>query len=220
MDVRRGGDRYLTRDGGVTTRHAFSFGPHYDPGNTGLGPLLVHDEHALGPRAGFAPHRHREVEVVTWVLEGEVHHEGPPGERAVLGPGTVQHLTAGTGVVHREVAGDAPARLLQAWVAPAAAGAAPAVTRSAVPLDAGVRCALRVGPHAALHLGRLRPGERAPVPSARRVHLHVARGAVLLDGVVLAAGDAARLDPPRAGAAAQGGPDGAELVVWALGPTP
>lgn len=79
VDVRRADDRFLTTAAGWQTRHAFSFGQHYDPGNTGFGLLLVHDETTVLPGSGFDPHPHRDVEIVTWVLAGALAHEDSTG---------------------------------------------------------------------------------------------------------------------------------------------
>src|SRR5688500_12141960 len=114
--VHRNADRFVSRSPGVETRHSFSFGPHYDPTNTSLGPLVLHDEHRLDPGCGFGPHPHAGVEVVSWVLEGALVHEDDEGQRVELGPGGLQHLSAGGGTVHAERAGDVPTRFVQAWL--------------------------------------------------------------------------------------------------------
>ena len=122
--VRRAGERFLTLTAGVATRHCFSFGPHYDPAHVAHGPLLLCDEHLLAPGAGFDEHRHRDVEVVTWVLEGELAHSGPDGT-AHVPTGGGQRMSAGSGVLHAERAGSIGARFVQAWLAPVLPGAAP-----------------------------------------------------------------------------------------------
>ncbi len=216
VDVRRSAGRYLSDGDGVRTRHAFSFGPHYDPANTRFGSLLVHDEHALEPGCGFALHRHRDVEVVTWVLDGALHHEDSAGARGVLRPGTVQRMRAGSGVEHSEVAGVGPVRFLQAWLVPAEAGGDPLVAWHAPPSGPGLVRALALE-GAVLHLGRLTAGERVELPPAPYVHVHVARGDLALAGERLGAGDAARLSGAGAPVAVAG-PYGAEALVWAMAP--
>ncbi len=89
MEVWRAVDRAVTRAAGVELRHALSAGHHYDPANTSYGPLVTHDEIVLEPGAGFAAHRHRDLEVVTWVLDGELLQEDDLGAPVRLGRGTV-----------------------------------------------------------------------------------------------------------------------------------
>ena len=101
-DVRRSADRARTRTDWLDSRHSFSYGPHYDPGNTSYGLLLAHNEDLLRPGGGFDPHRHVDVEVVTWVLRGSLAHQDSTGHRGVVRAGQVQRLSAGSGVVHSE----------------------------------------------------------------------------------------------------------------------
>src|SRR3954468_17322701 len=120
VEIRRGTSRFVTREEGRETRHSFSFGEHYDPDNTRFGALVCHDDHRLRAGAGFAEHEHRDLEIVTWVLSGSVEHSdgtGGTGGASVVTPGTVQLLSAGSGVRHAEVAGagTGPTRFVQAW---------------------------------------------------------------------------------------------------------
>lgn len=212
VQVRRSDDRFVTRAPGVETRHSFSFGPHWDPQNTAFGRLVLHDEHRLAPGAGFPPHPHRGVDVVTCVLEGELVHEDDTGRRVRLGAGSVAHLRTGTGVVHSETAGSDGARFVQAWLVDERPGAPTYVTRSlrpelddAVRLDAGV-----------LHAGRLAPGPAA-LPQAALMHVFVASGEVdaTTPGgrVALGEGDALRV---TGGGVALEVPVATLLVVWTL----
>lgn len=214
VEVRAAGDRFLTRSPGVQTRHAFSFGPHWDAANTGFGALVLHDEHRLDPGAGFPPHRHRGVDVVTWVADGELVHEDDAGRRAVVPAGTAAHLRAGVGVVHAEHAGAAGARFVQAWVTGDAAAAS---SYDVHPVEGdGLAVAVAL-PAAVLHVGRLPAGGGVALPTARRVHVAVVRGEVALRTGAgdhrLAEGDAARL---RGTAGRLDSAGGAELLVWAL----
>lgn len=221
VDVRRARDRFVTRAPGRETWHAFSFGPHYDAANTGHGALVLHDEHLLAPGAGFPPHRHRGVEVVTWVLDGVLRHEGAGGAVRVLGPGDVQVLAAGTGVEHSERNdGDRPLRFVQAWLAgddgPPRYDSAPAgVLDDALAPVAGPHGAVRLRSPAALHVGRLRAGAAVALPDAARLHVFVGRGAVELAGVRLERGGAARLTA-EGGHVAVTAVEAAELLVWEL----
>lgn len=179
--VRRAGDRFLSRTPDVQTRHCFSFGRHYDPAHVGHGRLVLHDEHRLAPGAGFDPHPHRDVEVVSWVLEGTLLHE-QDGERAELSAGGLQRMTAGTGVVHAERAGEQAVRFVQLWLA-AEPGAAPAYEQ----VLAG-----DLGPVLPDVLAGRLSGDWT-LPAAPRAHLYVAAGAVQLAGHRLAEGDSVRL---------------------------
>lgn len=242
VDVRRAADRFLTVADGLVIRHALSAGQHYDSANTSYGPLLGHDEIVLGPGAGFAAHSHRDVEIVTWVLTGTLVHEDSAGHRRQIGPGVVQRLRAGDGVVHseRNDAPDGPTHVLQMSVhaqetePPAYAScaldsaelAAGLVTvASGIPGRAGALSLLTHG--TALHVGRLDPGVSREIPDAPRVHLHVARGTVVLQGAgdaggaggaesarTLSAGDAVRLTGRGGGTVTAVA--AAELLVWEL----
>ena len=218
MQVRRAGDRFLTRTPGVETRHSFSFGPHWDPTNTAYGPLVTHDEHRLAARAGFPPHPHRGLDVVTCVLEGELVHEDDAGRRVAVREGGVAHLHTGRGVVHAERAGAGGARFVQSWLTADQPGEPTYVSRVLEPAP-GLVEAVRVGA-AALHVGRLGAGP-VELPEAQRRHLFVASGEVEVEVEVasdmarqaLAAGDAARLTGARA---ALHVPAAAVVLVWAL----
>jgi redox-sensitive bicupin YhaK (pirin superfamily) len=225
--LQRAADRYRGGDpaAGIDTRHAFSFAGFYDPDNVRFGPLLACNEERLAPGAGFADHPHRDLEIVSLVLEGELTHEDPATGRAtVLRPGDLQRLTAGSGVRHAERnAGAGPLRFLQMWLAPAEPGGAPGyeVVRA---LGDGVPYPVP-GVPAELAVHRLAAGGPVrAVPAAPAAYLHVLAGTVRLGGgddaaaatagATLAEGDAARLtDPgPLLLTAAGGGP--AAALVW------
>lgn len=188
--LHRADGRFRSRSSGVQTRHSFSFGPHYDPANTGFGPLVLHDEHRLEPGAGFASHPHAGVEVVSWVLAGELVHEDPAGGVRRLGPGSLQHLSTGTGTVHAERAGDVPTRFVQAWLRSAEPLAAPSYDLT-VPAPDGIEPVLAVG-GAVLHAGRLEPGATSSIGAGGLLHVFVATGAVDCPAGRLEQGDAAR----------------------------
>ncbi|MEU3856202.1 pirin family protein [Streptomyces sp. NPDC028722] len=217
MDVRRAGERYRGGDPehGTDSRHAFSFGPHYDPDNLRFGALIACNEERLAPGAGFGEHPHSHTEIVTWVIEGELTHRDSTGHRTTVRPGDVQHLSAASGVRHTERNdGAVPLVFLQMWLAPREAGGEPAyrtVTGIADPTPYAVPAA-----GAMLHVRRLAPGERTAVPDAAFVYVHVVRGAVRLDGEELGAGDAARVtDAADLEAVAV---TAAELLLWEMAP--
>ena len=208
-DVRRSRERFTTELPGVTSRHSLSFGGHYDPGNTGFGDLVAHNADTLAPGGGFAAHPHRDLELLTWVLQGALRHDDDQGNSAVVTPGTVQCVSAGSGIVHAETNAsvEAPVHLVQLWVLPDRRGGAPGYARrdvtaelaagGLVPLAAGQgRSAALVlrQRDAAVSAARLVAGERVRLPAATQVHLYVAAGTVELAGAgPLTVGDAVRL---------------------------
>ena len=230
IEVRRAADRFVTTAPGRTTHHSFSFESHYDPDNVAFGALVCHNDDRLGPRHGYPAHPHRDLEIVTWVLEGALHHEDSLGHRGDVGPGWVQRTSAGTGIVHAEVgAGTEPVRFVQAWVRPDEPGGAPAydlvavgtgpgwvVLASGLPRYAGTAATSLASASSALLVGR--PGDGGPValPEAPLLHLFVARGPVECEGVgVLGTGDAVRLTGSGGQRVTARGAD-AEVLLWEL----
>ncbi|MFE5815228.1 pirin family protein [Streptomyces sp. NPDC056479] len=219
MDVRRAAERYPGGDraSGIESRHAFSFGPHYDPGNLRFGAMIACNEERLVPGAGFDEHPHSHTEIVTWVVEGELTHRDSTGHETRVGPGDVQRLSSAGGVRHveRNDAGT-PLTFVQTWLAPLTPGGDPAYeivhgiadsTPYAVP-EAGVM----------LHVRRLATGERTAVPDGAYLYVHVVRGEVHLDGEALGAGDAARItDAKNVEAVAV---SAAELLMWEMAGQP
>ena len=194
VGVRRAAERFAGGDpaAGIVTRHAFSFGRHYDPHWLRHGPLVACNEESLAPGAGFAEHPHSDLEIVSWVLEGELTHEDSAGHRTVVRPGDVQRLSAGRGVRHSERNdGATPLRFLQMWLVPQTFGGDPGyeVVRG---VGDTARYPLTRTP-AALHVRRLPDGGPTPVPDAPWVYLHVVRGTLRLAGALLTDGDAARI---------------------------
>jgi hypothetical protein len=209
-DRYRGGDQQA----GIDTRHAFSFSGFYDPENVGFGLLVACNEERLEPGAGFAEHPHRDVEIITWVIEGELEHRDTAGHTAVVRPGDVQRLAAGSGVRHTERnAGEVPLRFVQMWLVPGAFGTDPGyeIVRG---IADNTPFALP-GTEAVLHVRRLADAERTAVPEAAFVYVHMARGSALLNGVTLRAGDAARLTDTRGTQELRARGD-AELLLWEM----
>ena len=194
--------RFRTADEGRTTWHSFSFGAHYDPTNVGFGSLVAHNEELLPPGTGYADHPHADLEIVTWVLSGALRHTSSVGS-GVVGPDEVQRLSAGSGVVHSEVAeGAEETRFLQAWVRPDEPDLVPDYLYSAVAMGDGWTCVADgdgrgVVPIAArgtsLHTADLGTGERLALPGAPSLHLYLARGRAMLGERLLEPGDTARL---------------------------
>ena len=240
VDVRRAADRFRTSTGWLESAHSFSFGRHYDPANTSHGLLLVSNDDVVAPGRGFDTHPHRDMEIVTWVLQGSLVHEDSAGNRGVLVPGLVQRMSAGRGILHSE-RNDAhllepdrprePVRLVQMWVAPDETGLPPGYAQRDVTEDlvpgrllpvasgrpahdgtAAIRIANR---HAALHAARLPPGQAVELPDAPYLHLFVAVGSVELEGAgPLVTGDAVRFTATGGHRVTALQP--AEVLVWEM----
>ncbi|MFD7957747.1 pirin family protein [Streptomyces ardesiacus] len=215
MDVRRADERYPGGDpaAGITSRHAFSFGPHYDPGNLRFGALLACNEEHLAPGAGFDEHPHSHTEIVTWVVEGELTHRDSAGHETVVRAGDVQRLSSAGGVRHVERNdAAAPLTFVQMWLAPRDPGGDPAYEIVRGIADSTPYAVPEAG--AMLHVRRLAAGERTAVPDGAYVYVHVVRGGVTLAGQTLGPGDAARVTD-SAGVEAVAATR-AELLMWEM----
>ncbi|WP_446045886.1 pirin family protein [Streptomyces olivaceus] len=215
MDVRRADERYPGGDPatGIASRHAFSFGPHYDPDNLRFGALLACNEEHLAPGTGFDEHPHSHTEIVTWVVEGELTHRDSTGHETLVRPGDVQRLSSAGGVRHVERNDAAvPLTFVQMWLAPLDPGGDPSYEIVRGIADSTPYALPQAG--AMLHVRRLSPGERTAVPDGAYLYVHVVRGGVRLAGAELAPGDAARItDAEGVDAVALGE---AELLVWEM----
>ncbi|WP_431999370.1 pirin family protein [Streptomyces sioyaensis] len=219
IQVRRAEERYRggEPEAGIESRHAFSFGPHFDPDNLRFGALIACNEERLAAGAGFDEHPHRDTEIVTWVVEGELTHRDSAGHETTVRPGDLQRLSSAGGVRHVERNdGAGPLCFVQMWLAPLAFGGEPAYEVVRGIADGTPYAVPQAG--ALLHLRRLADGERTAVPDAARAYVHVVRGAVRLDAEHLAAGDAARITD-GVGLELQG-LAAAECLVWEMGAEP
>ncbi|MEU7030682.1 pirin family protein [Streptomyces sp. NPDC046275] len=192
--IQRGGERYPGGDpaAGIDTRHAFSFGSHYDPDNLRFGALLACNEERLAPGAGFDEHPHSHTEIVTWVVEGELTHRDSAGHATVVRPGDLQRLGSASGVRHVERNdGPDPLVFVQMWLAPLDPGGEPSYEIVRGIADATPYALPEAG--ALLHVRRLEQGERTALPDADHLYVHAVRGTVRLAGEELAPGDAARV---------------------------
>jgi redox-sensitive bicupin YhaK (pirin superfamily) len=221
IEYRRARERFRTEADGRTTWHSFSFGAHYDPANVGFGRLVAHNDELLPPGTGYPDHPHTDLEIVTWVLSGALRHTSSVGS-GVIGPGQVQRLSAGSGVVHSEVSDSAEeTRFLQAWVRPDESDLRPDYLFADVAIGHGWTCVADgdgrgVVPLAArgtsLHAADLVAGLRLDLPESPRLHVFVARGRAMLGERLLEPGDTARL-VDEAGRPVTAEED-AQLVVW------
>jgi len=210
MTVRKSEDRGHARHGWLDSRHSFSFADYHDPAHMGFGPLRVINEDRVAPGQGFGTHGHRDMEIISYVLEGALEHKDSMGNGSTITYGDVQRMSAGTGVLHSEFnpSGDAPVHFLQIWIEPARRGIAPSYEQARFePADKRGRLRLVASPDGAegsvilhqdarvyaglfdgMETGALAIGE------GRRAYVHVARGEVTVNGTPLGAGDALRLD--------------------------
>ena len=233
LDVRRSGDRFHTDLGWLDSRHSFSFSRHYDPANTGHGLLLVNNDDVVRGGTGFSTHPHQDMEIVTWVLDGELEHKDSVVHRGALYPGLAQRMSAGTGIWHSEMnpRTGADVHFVQMWVLPDTERVDPGYEQLDVnaELDRGGLVPIASGRdhHAAIAIrqrgavlwgGRLQPGQAVAVPDARWAHLFVARGGATLEGAGrLGPGDAVRLTEAGSPALVADDEGGAEVLVWEMG---
>ncbi|MFI5955183.1 pirin family protein [Cryptosporangium sp. NPDC051539] len=230
VDVRPSAARDRTKIAWLDSKHSFSFGTHYDPANTHHGLLLVSNDDIVLPGTGFETHPHRDMEIVTWVLQGSLVHQDSIGNSGVIYPGLAQRMSAGRGILHSEKNDGAvePVHFVQMWVVPDEPGLTPGYEQleiadellrgGLVPVASGrpEHSAIRIrNRHAALYVARLGSGASVQLPDAPFLHVFVARGAVVLEGSgPLAEGDAARLTGvggPRVTAS-----EPAEVLVWEM----
>ncbi|MFO1538072.1 MAG: pirin family protein [Actinomycetota bacterium] len=230
--VHRGPERFRTRVDWLDSWHSFSFGPHRDPTNTRHGLLVVHNDDRIAPGAGFPTHGHRDMEIVTWVLDGTLEHRDSAGNHGIIEPGLAQRMSAGRGIRHSEANASrtAPLHLVQMWVVPDTPGVDPGYEQRWVgdALAGGGLVAVASGQGhdgaVALHqrdavcwVGRLGPGTSVAIPGAPFVHVYVALGDATLAVVgPLATGDAVR-GADAGTPTLTAGTAGAEVIVWATG---
>jgi redox-sensitive bicupin YhaK (pirin superfamily) len=242
VDLRRSAERFTTDAGWLDSHHSFSFGHHRDPRNTHFGLLLVNNDDVVAPGTGFETHPHRDMEIVTWVLDGGLVHQDSEGHSGVIHPGLAQRMSAGTGILHSEkndswrlTGGEQhtePVHFIQMWVVPDTPSIQPGYEQlditdelergGLVTVASGMakhadQRAIRIqNQYAGLLAARLADGESVMLPDAPFVHLFVARGAVDLEAEgLLETGDAARItisDGRRV--TAVGG--SAEVLVWEM----
>jgi redox-sensitive bicupin YhaK (pirin superfamily) len=213
LTVRKAEERGHANHGWLDSWHTFSFADYYDPREMGYGPLRVINDDTVQPGQGFGTHGHRDMEIITYVLEGALEHKDSMGNGSVIRPGNVQRMSAGTGVRHSEFN---PSRaesvhFLQIWIEPRIAGARPSYEEKqfgaagktgrlrliaspdgregsvTIHQDACVYASMLDGKHAVEH----------PLAPGRRAYVHVARGALKVNDVELSGGDGAKITEER-----------------------
>jgi redox-sensitive bicupin YhaK (pirin superfamily) len=210
LTVRKSEDRGHANHGWLDSYHSFSFADYYDTAHMGYGPLRVINEDRVQPGRGFGTHGHRDMEIISYVLEGELGHEDSMGNGSTIAPGDVQRMSAGSGVRHSEYnhSKSGVTHFLQIWIEPKFTGIKPsyeqkhftaAEKRGRLRLIAspdGREGSVSMNQDALLYAGLFDGIERAELrlDAGRRGYVHVARGRITVNGQVLAAGDALKTD--------------------------
>jgi redox-sensitive bicupin YhaK (pirin superfamily) len=210
IQIRKGNERGRVQHGWLESYHTFSFAEYYNPAFMGFRALRVINEDRVQPAAGFPNHSHRDMEILSYVLEGALEHKDSLGNGSVIRPGEVQRMSAGRGITHSEFN---PSRtelvhFLQIWIMPEQPGITPSYEQQAIDLSAargkfhaiasrqGGPGKVKLHQDATMSVAILEPGEKLfhRLVSGRRAWLHVARGAIALGDYALEAGDGAAIE--------------------------
>jgi redox-sensitive bicupin YhaK (pirin superfamily) len=213
IKVRHAGERGRTRTDWLDGNHTFSFNRYYDPRWAGFRDLLVINEDFVAPASGFPPHSHRDMEIITYVIEGALEHRDSSGGQGVIRPGEVQKMSAGTGVTHSEMnpSPDEPVHLLQIWILPAREGLRPYYEQKAFPEEErrgrlrlvaapeGAEGAVTLYQNVTVYNALLGAGEEVAheLAEGRHAWLQVVKGGVTLNGTRLNASDGAAVSDER-----------------------
>src|SRR5262245_8081422 len=230
IDIRRADTRFATQAGWLDSRHCFSFGYHYDADNTHHGLLLVSNDDVVRPKTGFDTHPHRDMEIVTWVLSGELEHKDTLGNSGLIYPGLAQRMSAGRGIWHSEKNNTTndDVHFIQMWVVPDTESIDPGYQQldinpeldkgGLVPIASGRGDAAAIAirqKNAVLWGGRLKPGETVRVPDGQFVHEYIARGGANLENAGYPHhGHAVRLTAAGAPKLTADPVNGAEVLIW------
>jgi quercetin 2,3-dioxygenase len=206
---RKSADRGRTRIEWLDSRHSFSFGDYYDPNEMGFRALRVINEDRVRPAAGFPTHGHRDMEIITYILEGALEHKDSLGTGSVIRPGEAQRMSAGSGITHSEFnhSKTEPVHFLQIWITPSARGIAPGYEQKTIddakshggfaPVGApkGGDRSVTIHQDASLSVAKLEGGQTvaASLKKGRYGWVQVARGAVTVNGTALSEGDGAAI---------------------------
>jgi len=208
MTLRKANERGHADHGWLDTYHTFSFAGYYDPEHMGFRSLRVINDDKVAPGAGFGKHPHRDMEIITYVLSGQLEHKDSMGNGRIITPGEVQYMAAGTGVQHSEFnpSEKEPVHLLQIWIVPDKKGAKPNYAEKSfakaktgrlnlVTSKTGRDGSIAINQDAELHVAKLAPGEGVvhTLQPGRHAWVHVAEGELTVNGQRLESGDAAAL---------------------------
>ena len=232
LTVRKSGERGYADHGWLKSFHSFSFAGYHDPLHMGWGNLRVINEDRIAPGTGFGTHGHRDMEIISYVLSGELAHKDTLGNVKGIPPGDVQRMSAGTGVQHSEFnhAPNASTHFLQIWIEPNVTGIPPGYEQKTftesekrgvlrlVASSDGAQGSVTIHADAAIYAGLLDGAETAALTLKpdRKTYVHLVRGALRLNGLALAAGDAALIEGEQQ-LSLSGGTD-AEVLVFDLAP--
>jgi redox-sensitive bicupin YhaK (pirin superfamily) len=229
-EIRRAGERGYADHGWLRSYHSFSFADYFDPQHVEFGPLRVINEDRVVPGAGFGTHGHRDMEIISYVLEGALAHKDSTGTSSVIRPGDVQRMSAGRGVQHSEFnhSHSQPVHFLQIWIQPNVRGIEPEYEEKR--FEAEEKCgrlrliaspdgtdgSVRIHQDARVYAGLFDGNEQASleVAAGRRIYVHVARGQVTANEETLHAGDALKLTDRTVLSLQQG--VGSEVLVFDL----
>lgn len=237
ITIRKAADRGATRLPWLDSRHSFSFGDYYDPAHMGFGPLRVINEDRVAPGRGFAPHGHRDMEIVSYVLAGALAHEDSLGTGSIIRAGEIQRMSAGTGIRHSEfnASQTEPVHFLQIWIIPEKRGMPPSYEQAALTSigppgqgESGFRAiagpgggdgALTIGSTVTILSATLSDAARVVHPLSARTSawLQVTRGRVVVNGNPLGDGDGAAIENEPT-LAVEGAP-AAELLLFEIDST-
>jgi quercetin 2,3-dioxygenase len=232
VTVRRASERGLSQNDWLHSRHTFSFAEYHDPRNMGFGRLRVINEDTVAPGHGFGRHPHRDMEILSYVLEGSLEHGDNMGNGSVIRPGDVQVMSAGTGVVHseRNHSPSQPVHFLQIWIEPDTRGVTPRYeqkrfseeqkqnTLRLIASRDGREGSVTFHQDASLYTGLLDPGGAItrPIAPGRRAWVQVVRGEATVNGQPLAAGDGAAIES-EATLELRGRAEPSEVLIFDLG---
>jgi redox-sensitive bicupin YhaK (pirin superfamily) len=209
QEIRRSHERGLADHGWLKSFHSFSFADYFDPQHVEFGALRVINEDRVAPGGGFGTHPHRDMEIISYVLAGELAHRDSMGNGSVIRPGDVQRMSAGTGVFHSEQnpSPQNPVHFLQIWIRPDRSGIEPGYEQKyfsdgekrgrlrLIVSGDGAEGSVRMHQDARLYAGLFDAGEAATLslPAGRRAYVHLIKGELTVNGARLAAGDALKL---------------------------
>jgi len=213
LTVRKAEARGITKLDWLDSRHTFSFADYYDPQHTGFHELRVINEDRVQPGQGFAPHSHRDMEIITYVVEGALEHKDSLGNGSIIRPGEVQRMSAGRGIMHSEFnpSRTEPVDFLQIWILPEQLGLNPSYEQKTIDLSAArgqfrliasghsAQAAVNVHQDAEMSVAVLEKGQKLlhRLGSGRSAWVQLVRGEVALNGLTLLAGDGAAIDGER-----------------------
>lgn len=228
--IKRSEDRGHLDHGWLDTYHSFSFGEYYDPRNMGYRSLRVINEDVVAPGQGFGTHPHRDMEIITYVLEGALEHRDSMGSHGVIRPGEIQRMSAGTGVRHSEFnhSKTEPVHLLQIWIMPDSEGVKPSYEEKKIATEPGKLQLMAakgasngtasIHQDAKVYVAKLAQGQSVEhdLASGRGVYVHIARGAAIVNGNELKHGDAIAIEQEAKVRIANEGAEQAEILLFDL----